>query len=71
MKLSEIFSQVMREGFLNKRAMLLNEISLDNGETRKKGDVVYILSKCGENKYRAEHNEWACIVSGDEIKFLE
>ena len=67
MKLSEYLSS---NKIMHKRAKLLIDLELDNGESRKKGDIVSILLDKGNGKYHAEDNEWACTVDKSEIEFI-
>lgn len=54
----------------NKKAKLLINIDLDNGESMKKGDIGYVLIDYGNNTYHFEHNDFACKVMKHEIKFI-
>lgn len=67
MKLSEFMSSGLMFG---KKAKLKIDISLNNGESMKKGEVVSILKDYGDGYYHAEHNEFACKVYKDEIEFI-
>jgi hypothetical protein len=55
---------------MHKKAKLLVDIDLDNGESRKKGDIVYVVLQLPHNQYHIEDNEFACTASADEIKIL-
>ena len=67
MKLSEFFSS----GMIHKRAKLKIDINLDNDESMKAGEIVYILKDYGNDYYHAEYNEFACKVHRSEIEFLQ
>ena len=68
MKLSEYIEQGT---FIIRDAKLLCDISLENGETRKKGDTVSILMKNKDGTYHAEDNDWACKLKRNEFEFIE
>ncbi len=65
MKLSEFFAS----GIICKKGKLLVDISLDNGESMKKGEVVNLLKDYGDG-YHAEHNEFACKVAYKEVQVI-
>jgi len=67
MKLSEFFSS----GIMSKKAKLLVDIKLDNGESMKTGEEVSILKDYNNGYFHAEHNDFACQVHKSEIEFLE
>lgn len=55
---------------MHKKAKLLVDISLDNGESMDTGDIVSILKDYGDGFYHAEHNDFACKVHNSEIRFI-
>ena len=65
MKLSEFF----KSGIMHKQGRLLKDITLDNGESMNAGEVVSLLKDYGDG-YHAEHNDFACKVSCDEVEIL-
>lgn len=65
MSISEFFAS----GIIHKEARLLIDINLDNGEGMKAGEVVLILKDYGDG-YHAEHNDFACKVSYDEVELI-
>jgi hypothetical protein len=67
MKLSEFFNSGLMFG---KKAKLLMDIDLNNGESRNKGDVVSVLKDYGAGYYHIEDNEFACKASDSEIEFI-
>lgn len=65
MKLSEFFNPLT--GLLmHKKATLLKDISLDNGESMKAGETGYVLKDFGDG-YHFEMNDFACKVGYDEV----
>ncbi|WP_337970227.1 hypothetical protein [Virgibacillus salexigens] len=66
MKLSEFMS----EGIMHRKAKLLMDINLNNGESRKKGEIVSVLKNYGGGYYHIEDNEFACKASDSEIEFI-
>ena len=67
MKLSEY---LLQGTFLNKKAKLLKTIKLDNGEKRKKGEIVSIIKDNEDGTFHAEDNEWACKVTINEFQYI-
>lgn len=67
MKLSEFMSSGLMFG---KKARLTMGISLNNGESRKKGDIVSVLKDYGGGYYHIEDNDFACKASDSEIEFI-
>lgn len=67
MKLSEY---LLSGTFVNKPAKLLVTIDLDNGEKRKKNDVVTIVKDNGDGTFHAEDNDWACKVTRNEFEYV-
>ena len=68
MKLSEVFSSGT---FMHKEVRLLIDLDLDDGESRKKGDVVSIIMKNHDGSYRAEDNDWACKMYDGEFEYID
>lgn len=66
MKLSDFFNSEI----MHKKAKLLIDIDLNNGESKKAGDIVSILKDYGKGYYHAEHNDFACKVHKSEIEFI-
>jgi len=66
MNLSEFFSS----GIMTKRAKLLRNITLDNGETMPKGTKGHVFKDYGDGTYHFEDNDNACRVARSEVKFL-
>jgi hypothetical protein len=67
MKLSEY---LLSGKMINKKAKLLKTIKLNNGEKRKKGDIIYIMKEFENGQYHAEDNDWACHITRDEFEYL-
>lgn len=65
-----ILDMLKNNKVMNKRAKLLIDIDLDNGEARVKGDIVSVLLDKGNGQYHVEDNDFACTVSKDEIRFI-
>lgn len=55
---------------MHKEAKLLIDISLDNEESMKAGDIISILKNYGDGYYHAEYNDFACKVHMSEIEFI-
>jgi hypothetical protein len=55
---------------IHKQGKLLKSIKLDNGEKRKKGDIISIVLDFEDGTFHAEDNDWACKVTKDEFKFI-
>ena len=70
MRLSDYLDTVIKEGLIAKSAILLCDVDLDNGESRKKGSIVTIMSKTKDGKFRAEHNDWSCILEANEFRYV-
>ena len=68
MKLSEYLSAGK---MMTKKAKLLTDITLDNGESMKAGEVGHVLMDKGGGKYHFEHNDFACTVTSEEIEFIK
>ena len=68
MKLSEF---LLSGRIICKKGKLKIDVSLNNGEARKAGDVVSILKENGNGEYHAEDNDWACNLKQDEFDFVE
>jgi hypothetical protein len=66
MKISEFFAS----GIIHKKARLLIDINLDNGERMKAGEIVSILKDYGDG-YHAEHNDFACKVMYNEVELIK
>ena len=69
--MGSIFDLLTSGRIMRKKAKLLIDIDLDNGEIRKAGDIVYIVIDKGNGKYHAEDNEWTCEVDISEIEFIK
>jgi hypothetical protein len=54
----------------NKKARLLIDIELDNGESMKVGEEGYILIDYGNETYHFEYNDFACKVKKDEFQYV-
>ena len=67
MKLSEFFAG----GIMHKRAKLLVDISLDNGECLPSGATGYVLKDYGDGTFHFEQNDFACRVKKTEIEFIK
>jgi len=67
MKLSEYLNTGR---IINKRGKLLIDIPLDDGETRKKGDIISILMDKGNGTFHAEDNDWAATISLTEFEWV-
>ena len=67
MKLSEY---LLQGKILEKKAKLNIDLDLDNGESRKKGDIVTIVKDNQDGTFHAEDNEFACKVTRDEFVFV-
>ena len=67
MKLSEYMFNGER---VFKKARLLKTIKLDNGEKRKKGDLVEILLEFPDGTFHAEDNDWACKIKSEEFEYV-
>ena len=67
MKLSELLTQ---STYINKKAKLLTDISLDNGEVRKKGDIISILLQTYDGKYHAEDNDFASRLDSNDFQYI-
>ena len=67
MKLSDYLS---KGNIIHKEAKLKIDLELDDGESRKKGDVVSVLMKFPNGTYHVEDNEFSCTVYEHEIKFI-
>jgi len=68
MKLSDLFSN---NRIMHKKAKLLVDINLDDGESMEMGQTVSILLDYGDGSYHAEHNDFACKVFESEIEFID
>jgi hypothetical protein len=65
-------SDYLKSGtFLHSKGRLLKDISLNNGEIRKVGDIVAICMKLSAHMYHAEDNDWACHIADSEFEFVE
>jgi len=67
MMLSEYLSQ---GHVIHKKAKLLVDMKLDNGEKRKKGDVVSLVMINRDGTVHAEDNDWACKLNRDEFETI-
>lgn len=62
---------LLRDGkIVNKKAKLLVDIKLDNGETRNIGDEVSVLISYMNGTYQIEDNGFSCTVKPNEIVFM-
>ena len=68
--MGSLFDLLTSGRIMHKKAKLLIDINLDNGEIRNVGDIVSILIDKGNGKYHAEDNDWACEVDISEIEFI-
>ena len=64
------FDMICNNKIINKKAKLLIDIKLENGECRNKNDIVSVLLDKGNGKYHVEDNKFSCTVSGNEIEFI-
>ena len=67
MKLSEY---LLQGKILYKKAKLLIDLDLDNGEPRKKGDIITILKDNQDGTFHAEDNDFACKVTRNEFEYI-
>lgn len=68
MKISEMFK---KGKYYHRKAKLLVDLDLDNGESMKAGETGSVLLDYGNGTYHFENNDFACRVSKDEIEFLK
>jgi len=68
-KLSEIFGNT-----INKKGILKVDIELDNGTSRKSGDIVTVLYQNSDGEYHVEDtlntDGFSCTVSNHEIDII-
>ena len=65
-----LLDMICNNKLMNKKAKLLVDIQLDDGESRKMGDEIYVLIDKGNGRYHVEDNEFSCEITKDEIEFL-
>jgi len=70
MKNTQLYNMFSNYKIIHKEARLLIDIKLDNGEKRKKGDIVLVFLDKGNDEYNVENNNFACGVTNKEIEFL-
>ena len=68
MKLSEY---LLQGKVLFKKVKLKKDIKLNNGEIRKRGDIVSLLMENKDGTFHAEDNEWACTVNRSEFEMIK
>lgn len=68
--MGNLFDLLSSGRVMHKKAKLLIDLELDNGESRKIGDIVSILLDKGDGYYHAEDNDFACTVHKSEIEFI-
>lgn len=68
MKLSEYLAQGK---FLCKQAKLNVNITLNNGTSKKRGDIVSVIMENADGSFHIEHNDFACKVNRNEIEFID
>lgn len=67
MKLSEMFRQGR---VISKKAKLLVDLELDNGESMKAGGTGHLLLDYGGGYYHFENNDFACRVYENEVEII-
>ena len=67
MKLSEY---LLQGKVLFKKVKLKKDIKLNNGEIRKRGDIVSLLMENENGTFHAEDNNWACRLTSDEFEVI-
>lgn len=69
MKLSEFFNPATGR-LMHKKAKLLIDITLDNGESMKSGETGSLLKDYGDG-YHFESNDFACKVKYNEVQIID
>ena len=65
-----ILSLLNNGRIINKKAKLLVDLTLDNGESRVVGDTVSVLIAFEDDSYHIEDNNFATKVASNEILFI-
>lgn len=65
-----ISDMIFNSKIMHKKAKLLVDIELCDGERRSKNDIVSVILDKGNGKYHIEDNKFSCTVSRNEIEFI-